>query len=77
MNKKKEYWDISSFYDDIEMPTVKGITEPPCKYCKYFSPMIAHFIEGRNDGAVSKEFVACTTKVMYRDFCCFRPKEGV
>ena len=51
------------------IPEVLPISEPPCKYCKYFKPHYKTCVF-ENEQLYSR-FNACIAEKMYNDFSCY------
>jgi hypothetical protein len=56
--------------EQVGVLNLKGIKEPPCKGCKYFTPRIRTNTRGEYDGVS-----ICSAEDMYHDFSCYKPKD--
>ncbi|MBY8999270.1 MAG: hypothetical protein KGD60_16335 [Candidatus Thorarchaeota archaeon] len=52
------------------IPEILPISEPPCKYCKYFKPHHQTIVL-IGEGELFSRFDACIAENMYGDFSCY------
>lgn len=51
-----------------------NITEPPCKDCNFFRPMIRHRTKSADLSPQFSGVTLCWAKEMYSDFSCFKER---
>lgn len=62
---KWEPWEQYKTLTPVRLP----ISEPPCKWCKFFDPIAVFDKEGKFDG-----ITCCHAEEMFSDYSCYRER---